>query len=107
MPEPKRSETFLEDAMRQWGDTVLRLDKAAAQTLAKARLVLTATFNDGSTETKTYVIQPIEDFDQQCTAYWETSYEWSEKYEQETSSDDAPSTEHPEKPPLYTITEVS
>lgn len=25
MPEPKRSETFLEDAMRQWGDMVLRL----------------------------------------------------------------------------------
>ncbi len=83
------------------------LDKAAAQTLAKARLVLTATFNDGSTETKTYVIQPVEDFDQKCAAFWEERYEWSQKHGQENPSGDTPSAESPEEPQLYTITEVA
>lgn len=91
----------------QFYECGISLDKAAAQTLAKARLVLTATLNDGSTETKTYVIQPVEDFDQKCTAYWEASYEWSQKYGQENSSDDTPPTESPEELQLYTIAEVA
>ncbi len=91
----------------QFYECGISLDKAAAQTLAKARLVLTATFNDGSTETKTYVIQPVEDFDQKCAAFWEERHEWSQKYEQESSSDDTPPAESPEEPQLYTITEVS
>lgn len=82
------------------------LDIAAAQTLAQAKLILTATFTDGSTETKTYVISPIEGFEQQIADYWEASYQWQEQRRQEDQSQ-PPTTNAPEKPAIYTITEVA
>ena len=81
------------------------LDIAAAQTLARAKLILTATFADGSTETKAYVISPIEGFEQQIADYWEATYRWSAEWDQGDKSQ-APTTDHPEKPAIYTITEV-
>ena len=39
-----------------------RIRYRSAQTLAKARLKLTAAFQDGSTQTKTYQIAPVDDF---------------------------------------------
>lgn len=77
------------------------LDIAAAQTLANCRLILTATFADGSTQTKTYVIKPVANFDQLCTEYWKASDEWLVKYDGQIS----PAEEHPIKPDLYTISE--
>lgn len=82
------------------------LDIAAAQTLAQAKLILTATFTDGSTETKTYVISPIEGFEQQIVDYWEANYQWQEQRRQEDQSQ-PPSSSGPEKPAVYTITEVA
>ena len=80
---------------------------AAARTLANCRLTLTATFADGSTQTKEYVIEPVADFDQQYAAFWEESYEWSLKYDTGNPFDEAPAEEHPTTPPLYTITEIT
>lgn len=45
------------------------LEIGAAQEIAHSRLRLTATFTDGSTQTKTFVIAPIADFTEAYSAY--------------------------------------
>lgn len=67
-----------------------------AELLAQAPLTLTATFADGTTQTKSYLIAPVPEFDERYDAYFkELSKPW---YEQ-----------NPEKaePILYTITEIT
>lgn len=67
-----------------------------AELLAQAPLTLTATFTDGTTQTKSYLIAPVPEFDERYEAYIEERLKpW---YEQ-----------NPEKaePILYTITEIT
>lgn len=66
------------------------LDIAAADALAECKFHLTASFKDGSTQTKTYVIVSVEDLEERVVSYWNAC------------RDDA----RPEKPELYTIVEV-
>lgn len=74
-----------------------RLDLALAQhdaeIMANARLVLTATFSDGTTQTKTYRIAPVDDFETAYRAYLDTRF-------------DGEGTAAPDRPVLYTIEEV-
>lgn len=81
------------------------LDIAAAKTLARAKLILTATFTDGSTETKAYVISPVEGFEQQIADYWKAACQWNTEWDK-TDKTQAPVSDRPEKPAIYTITEV-
>ena len=67
-----------------------------AELLADAPLTLTATFTDGTTQTKTYVIAPVEDFEEQWDAYREERSKSS--IERLFSS---------AEPTLYTITEIT
>lgn len=68
------------------------LDAEAARTLARCRLHLTATFEDGSAQTKTYVIVPVDDYEQRIDAYWSACYA---------------SADRPEPPSLFTIIELA
>ncbi|HIW76298.1 MULTISPECIES: hypothetical protein [Gordonibacter] len=47
------------------------LARCDAERLARTTLTLTATFHDGSTQTKTYRIEPAADYTQTCLAYHE------------------------------------
>ncbi len=67
------------------------LDLEAARTLAQCRLHLTATFEDGSTQTKTYAIVPVDDVEQRINAYWDACYA---------------SPDRSEPPSLFTIVEL-
>lgn len=53
------------------GQIVLR---RYGEILSKSPLTLTVTFDDGSTETKSYIIAPVEDFDQRYAAFRAESY---------------------------------
>lgn len=73
----------------------------AAHALAQARIKLTATFDDGTTQTKTYVIAPVEDFAQRQKAYQKARLEaYAQVGKGQTDAVDklAP-------PQLFTITE--
>lgn len=87
------------------------IDIKAALALASCRIELTATFTDGSTQTKTYSIEPISGFEQQMADYWEACYQLAITHEP-TSSDDvealnAHQKDRPEQPSLFAISELS
>ena len=67
-----------------------------AELLADAPLTLTATFTDGTTQTKTYVIAPVDDFEEQWTVYRE-----------ERSKSSIERLFSLAEPTLYTITEIT
>ncbi len=85
----------------QTGKANKQLDVAhevgAAQEIRKSRLKLTATFADGSTQTKTFVIAPIDDFEETYSNYWDAR-------EKTLDNDGA---KRPDQPKLYTITEIA
>lgn len=82
------------------------IDLAAAHALADCKLHLTATFMDGTTQTKTYVITPVDDIEQRLAAFWNASYEASVADRQHEQNDDMPPGERPESPALFTLTEL-
>ncbi|MBX9032955.1 hypothetical protein [Gordonibacter massiliensis (ex Traore et al. 2017)] len=87
------------------------IDIKAALALASCRIELTATFTDGSTQTKSYSIEPISGFEQQMADYREACYQWAITHEP-TSSDDvealnAHQKDRPEQPSLFAISELS
>lgn len=72
-----------------------------AEELAKATLVMTATFNDGSEQTKRYSFSPREDYTKIYADYLE------EDWEAYLAGDDARRTELAQNPPsLYLVTET-
>ena len=92
--------TFLKD----WG---------AAQELAKNNLKMTLTFADGSQDTKTLIITPVDDFKDKLTEYLQRENVFSKEYS-DIASDDFGRLAEAEKareqlgdPKLYTITKVS
>lgn len=95
VPEAARQAMF---DMRDGGDAhflfyecAKALDTEAARTLAQCRLHLTATFEDGSTQAKTYAIAPVDDFEQRIDAYWSAC---------------CASSDRPEPPSLFAIVEL-
>lgn len=92
------------------------LEKRSSEILAQTTLVMTVTFEDGSTQTKRYVIAPIPDFDEVLQSYFDADTEISAYLsfyqDAEPKPDDyediyAKSQEHYGTwPDLYTITEL-
>lgn len=66
------------------------IEQGAAQEILRHRLKATFTFDDGSTETRTYLISPVDDFDERYKTYLDTRRD----------------TGVPDFPELYTITQV-
>lgn len=90
------------------------MDMAAAQAIADCTLTLTATFTDGSTQTKTYDIGLVADYEQRIADYWNAVEESGHDYELALHNDEEPSDEaiakaenHPEEPALYALTEIA
>lgn len=83
------------------------LEVGAAQEISKSRLKLTATFADGSTQTKTFVIAPIDNFEAVYSASWDARRAWNDAFQQTRNSGGSQdSSTSPDLPKLYTITEV-
>ncbi|MDB1793819.1 hypothetical protein PMV52_10150 [Eggerthella lenta] len=86
------------------------IEKGAAREISTSRLKLTATFADGSMQTKTYRIAPVPDFDERYEAYSDARAAFQSI---EPPSSDASQQEiddylgkMPQMPKLYTIEEV-
>ena len=80
----------------------VRAAELFAEELAKTTLVMTATFNDGSEQTKRYSFSPREDYTQIYADYLK------EDWEAYLAGDDACRTELTQNPPsLYLITETA
>lgn len=106
MERSEGSETIIETDEEQQRKTELcnqvsvRVAELFAEELAKTTLVMTATFNDGSEQTKRYSFSPREDYTQIYADYLE------EDWEAYLAGDDARRTELTQNPPsLYLITE--
>lgn len=69
----------------------------ASQALSQSQLKVTATFADGSTQSKSYAIAPIDDFEEAYRAYLD---------EERALQKEQGTTEGLEEPKLYTITEI-
>lgn len=82
------------------------IDIAAGYALADCRFAVTATFTDGSTQTKRYTIEPVPNFEQLCTDFWEESYRLSRVTDTSGTEPD-PTVEPPTKPTMFTIVELS
>ncbi len=89
MPEDERLAQL--EARNQFELALARHD---AEVIANARIVLTATFADGTTQTKTYRIAPVDDFDAAYRTYLD-------------AQEAADGTTAPDYPVLYTIQEVA
>ena len=107
MERSEGSETIIETDEEQQRETELRnqvsvrVAELFAEELAKTTLVMTATFNDGSEQTKRYSFSPREDYTQIYAGYLE------EDWEAYLAGDDARRIELTQNPPsLYLITEA-
>ena len=87
------------------------IEKGAAREISTSRLKLTATFADGSMQTKTYRIAPVPDFDERYEAYSDARAAFQSI---EPPSSDASQQEiddylgkMPQMPKLYNITELN
>ncbi len=89
--------TIPEDERTAWNEANNRFDLVLAQhdanVISQAKLVLTATFTDGTTATKTYRLVPVDNFEQAYSDYLATRF----------STD---GTTEPDYPALYTIEEI-
>lgn len=72
----------------------LVLGQHDAEIISRAKIAITATFNDGTTATKTYRLAPVDDFEQAYSAYLSNRF----------STDSAAEPNHPV---LYTLEEVT
>lgn len=87
------------------------IEKGAAREISTSRLKLTATFADGSMQTKTYRIAPVPDFDERYEAYSDAraafqSIEPPSSGASQQEIDDYLG-KMPQMPKLYTITELN
>lgn len=78
------------------------IETNAAKRISECKLHVTATFSDGSTETKTYVIAPVDNFDE---LYADYAAAQDARIEAERNGEDASDMYSPE-PTMYTITEI-
>lgn len=75
----------------------------ASKKIAESTLYVTAAYEDGTAETKTYRIVPVEDFEERYLAFQELRDECILEEQEGESQDSA----YPEAPELYTITQLS
>lgn len=78
------------------------IETNAAKRISECKLHVTATFTDGSTDTKTYLIAPVDDFDE---IYADYAAAQDARIEAERNGEDASDMYSPE-PTMYTITEI-
>lgn len=78
------------------------IETNAAKRISECKLHVTATFTDGSTETKTYVIAPVDNFDE---LYADYAAAQDARLDAERNGEDASDMYSPE-PTMYTITEI-
>lgn len=101
----EKAQTLLKQLVRSEGDEFMSILPSAlaaeaadaSQALSQSQLNVTATFADGSTQSKSYAIAPIDGFEEAYRAYLDA--ENTLQKEQGTS-------EGLEEPKLYTITEM-
>ena len=93
---PRDSAT--EEEIAAWNEASdkfeLVLGQHDAEIISQAKIAITATFNDGTTATKTYRLAPVENFEQAYSAYLANRF----------STDGAA---EPNRPVLYTLEEVT
>lgn len=91
-------DNMTEEEIAAWNEASdkfeLVLGQHDAEIISQAKIVITATFNDGTTATKTYRLAPVNDFEQAYSAYLATRF----------STD---GTTEPNRPILYTLEEVT
>lgn len=93
-----------------WNQLEYLSQKQYAQVLSETTLVMTVTFDDGTTQTKSYVIAPVDDFDQRYADYssrlTDLTVAAEESPDDETARDQLQ--EYLADPPLlYSIAETS
>lgn len=91
-------DNMTEEEIAAWNEASdkfeLVLGQHDAEIISQAKIVITATFNDGTTATKTYRLAPIDNFEQAYSTYLATRF----------STD---GTTEPNHPILYTLEEVT
>ncbi|RNL44055.1 hypothetical protein DMP08_06415 [Paraeggerthella hongkongensis] len=78
-------------------------ETGAAREINASRLTVTATFSDGTSQSKTYVIAPIDTFAEVYSTFRDAR---NEAAKQEREQGNSSGITHPDMPRLYTITEV-
>lgn len=78
-----------------------QIETHAAARINGCKLHVTATYTDGTTETKTYEIAPVDNYDELLTSFLAEREAWMAENE-----DGSVSEERPEEPELYRITEL-
>lgn len=93
-----------------WSQLEYLSEKQCAQVLSETTLVMTVTFDDGTTQTKSYVIAPVDDFDEQYSEYAsrliDLEVATSESPDDATANDQLQEV-FAKRPLLYSIAEVS
>ena len=93
-----------------WSQLEYLSEKQCAQVLSETTLVMTVTFDDGTTQTRSYVIAPVDDFDEKYSEYS------SQLIDLEVAADESPDDAtaknqlqefFAKRPLLYSIAEVS
>lgn len=91
-------DNMTEEEIAAWNEASdkfeLVLGQHDAEIISQAKIAITATFNDGTTATKTYRLVPVDDFEQAYSAYLADRF----------STDGAA---EPNRPVLYTLEEVT
>lgn len=91
-------DNMTEEEIAAWNEASdkfeLVLGQHDAEIISQAKIVITATFNDGTTAAKTYRLAPVDDFEQAYSTYLATRF----------STD---GTTEPNRPILYTLEEVT
>ena len=91
-------DNMTEEEIAAWNEASdkfeLVLGQHDAEIISQAKIVITATFNDGTTATKTYRLAPVDNFEQAYSTYLATRF----------STD---GTTEPNHPILYTLEEVT
>ncbi len=95
----------LDETNAQLGEASSGLDRQiethAAARINGCKLRVTATYTDGTTETKIYEIAPVDNYDELLTSFLADRAAWMAENE-----DGSVSEERPEEPELYRITEL-
>lgn len=86
------------------------IEESAAKEMASSKLNLTATFADGSTQMKSYVIAPVPDFTERYLAYYDAREAFRDVEPPARGASDEEVADFlsqmPPMPKLYTITEI-
>lgn len=84
------------------------IESGAAREVSQSKLFVTATFKDGSAQTKTYTIQPVDDFDQLYSRFWDERIAAQRQADEaDEQGRDPGSVTRPDMPKLYTIAELA